>query len=226
VGRGSLVSPRLREAVRSGLEPLARALARVGLTADRLTVAGFAVAAIGGLLAALGAWLPAGVVAIAGAAFDLLDGAVARATGTSSRLGAFMDSTFDRWGEGLVHLGIVIGCTAAGFEVGAWLATAGLVAAFMVSYTRARGEALGFSPGTGLAAVGLAPREVRVVILAAGLIGAGLVGGVGPGGDGTGEAVLGTSLALITLLASVTVVQRIRYVRSQAHRAPDTEEPG
>ena len=85
--------------------------------------------------------------------------------GTTSKLGAFMDSTFDRWGEAVVYLGIVIGCTRADFEVGAWLAAAAMGSAFMVSYARARAESLGFAPGKGMAAVGLAPREVRVAIL-------------------------------------------------------------
>jgi CDP-diacylglycerol--glycerol-3-phosphate 3-phosphatidyltransferase len=66
----------------------------------------------------------AGIVATTGAAFDMFDGAVARATGTVSKFGAFMDSTFDRWGEGVVYVGIVVGCTSAGYDVGAWLAAA------------------------------------------------------------------------------------------------------
>ena len=62
-------------------------------------------------------------------------------------------------------MGIVIGCTRAGFDVGAWLTAAAMASAFMVSYARARAEWLGYAPGKGMAAVGLAPREVRVVIL-------------------------------------------------------------
>ena len=127
-------------------------------------------------------------MATVGSAFDMFDGAVARVTGTTSKLGAFMDSTFDRWGEAVVYLGIVIGCTRAGFELGAWLAAAAMGSAFMVSYARARAESLGFAPGKGMAAVGLAPREVRVVILGIGLVGAGLFGGVG--GDSTGTTIL------------------------------------
>ena len=139
---------------------------------------------MGALLAAIEWWLLAGIVATAGSAFDMFDGAVARVTGTTSKLGAFMDSTFDRWGEAVVYLGIVIGCTRAGFDIGVWLAAAAMGSAFMVSYARARAESLGFAPGKGMAAVGLAPREVRVVILGIGLVGAGLFGGVAPGATG------------------------------------------
>lgn len=214
--RGSFISPEQRAGLRARIEPLALAMARAGLTPDMLTLIGFGIAAFGGLLAAVGIWLLAGIVATAGAAFDMFDGAVARATGTASKLGAFMDSTFDRWGEGIVYAGIVIGCSAAGYDPGAWLAAAALVSAFMVSYVRARGESLGFSPGTGMAAVGFAPREVRTVILAIGLIGCGLFGGVQADGGGTGTLLLAVSLGLITILATVTVIQRILFVRAQA----------
>ena len=56
------------------------------------------------------AWLPAGLLLIVGGVFDLFDGALARATGKASKLGAFMDSVFDRAGEGVVYVGIVAGC--------------------------------------------------------------------------------------------------------------------
>ena len=67
-----------------------------------------------------------------------------------------------------------------GFGLGAGLAAFALASAFLVSYTRAKSEGLGFTQGTGMAEVGLAPREIRLVILSAGLILAGLAGGVGP----------------------------------------------
>jgi CDP-diacylglycerol---glycerol-3-phosphate 3-phosphatidyltransferase len=218
-GRGSLVSPDQRAAIRNLADPLAAAMARAGLTPNALTLIGFAVAVLGAVLLALGLWLLGGVVATVAAAFDMLDGAVARLTGTTSRLGAFLDSTFDRWAEGVVYLGIVAGAMSVGHEPAVWLATAALVSAFMVSYTRARAESLGFSSGTGMAAVGLAPREVRTVILAVGLIGGGLLGGIGTGG--TGELLLDAALALIAVLASVTVIQRILFVRGQASPGPD-----
>jgi hypothetical protein len=116
MSKGSFISPEQRSGIRARIEPIALAMARVGLTPNMLTLIGFGIAALGALLAAVEWWLLAGIVATAGAAFDMFDGAVARATGTVSKLGAFMDSTFDRWGEGVVYLGIVIGCTQAGFD--------------------------------------------------------------------------------------------------------------
>lgn len=203
-----------RDEIRHLADPVARRMAAAGLTANHLTLIGFAICVAGALLAAVEWWLLAGIVATAGSAFDMFDGAVARVTGTASKLGAFLDSTFDRWGEAIVYLGIVIGCSRAAVEWDVWLATAAMGAAFMVSYARARAESLGFAPGKGMAAVGLAPREVRVVILGIGLVGAGIAGGVAPGS--TGANLLGGALLLIAVLATVTVIQRIMFTVKQA----------
>ena len=200
-----------RDAIRARMEPLTQRIVRTGLTPGQLTLIGFGVAALGALLAGLGWWLLAGIVATAGAAFDMFDGAVARATGTASAFGAFMDSTFDRWGEALVYAGIIAGTSRADFEVGVWLAATAMASSFLVSYTRARAESLGFSSGRGMAAVGFAPREVRTAILGVGLVGAGVVGGT------TSNNILGLALGAIVLLATVTVIQRILFVRKQAN---------
>jgi phosphatidylglycerophosphate synthase len=208
-----------RDSLRTLIVPLAQRMADAGLTPNQLTLIGFGIASLGGVMAALEWWLLAGIVATTGSAFDMFDGAVARVTGATSKLGAFMDSTFDRWGEAVVYLGIVIGCTRAGYELGAWLAAAAMGSAFMVSYARARAESLGFAPGKGMAAVGLAPREIRVAILGIGLVGAGLFGGVG--GNSTGTNILGIALGLIVLLATLTVIQRILFVVKQADSEVD-----
>jgi CDP-diacylglycerol--glycerol-3-phosphate 3-phosphatidyltransferase len=219
VSKGSFISPDQRSGIRARVEPLALAMARAGLTPNMLTLIGFAIASLGGLLAAVEWWLLAGIVATAGAGFDMFDGAVARATGQVSRLGAFMDSVFDRWGEGVVYLGIVIGCTQAGFDLGAWLSAAALVSAFMVSYTRSKSEGLGFSSGTGMAAIGFAPREVRTVILGIALVGAGLLGGVTTDIADLGTLVLAAGLGVIAVLATITVVQRVLFVVGQPRDA-------
>ena len=114
-----------------------------------------------------------------GGVFDLFDGALARATNKASPLGAFMDSTFDRWGEAILYIGIVWGAIGLGIDSRVMLAAAAMGSAFMVSYTRAKSESLGFAPGTGMANVGLAPREIRIVILTIGLVLAGLLPGTG-----------------------------------------------
>ena len=83
--------------------------------------------------------------------------------------------------------------------------------AFMVSYARAKCEGLGFTPGTGMAAVGVMPREIRLVILSLGLIVAGTIAG--------DLLVLESPSAIIAIGATITVIQRILHVRSQAKSA-------
>jgi CDP-diacylglycerol--glycerol-3-phosphate 3-phosphatidyltransferase len=199
-------------------EPVGRGLARLGLSPNALTIIGFGIAVVAAIAAGAQAWLVAGLLVIFGGVFDMFDGLVARATGKVSKAGAFMDSTFDRWGEAVVYVGIVWGCVDAGFDLGAILAAGAMAAAFMVSYTRARAESLGFAPGKGMANVGFAPREVRLVILTVGLIVTGLAGGVVvSGGTSAGGTVpLAVTLGLIVVLATITTIQRVVVTINQA----------
>jgi CDP-diacylglycerol--glycerol-3-phosphate 3-phosphatidyltransferase len=237
--KGSLLSPELRATARSRVEPIAGLFGRVGLTPNALTVIGLAIAAVAAFAAFRGLWFGAGVLVAVGAVFDLFDGALARATGQTSKFGAFLDSTLDRAGEAIVYLGIAAGSSLAGFDTGAWLAAAAMAASFMVSYTRAKSESLGFSPGKGLANVGLAPREIRIAILTIGLIVVGLNGGIQEhllylsGMDLPfglyldlikGREWLVLTLVLITLLATITTIQRILAVRAQAQSQTQSED--
>jgi phosphatidylglycerophosphate synthase len=205
-----LVSPELRARVRGLAEPVARGFGRLGFTPNHLTFIGFGLAVVAAVAAAYEAWLAAGLLVIVGGVFDLFDGLLARATGRASKLGAFYDSVFDRWGESLIFLGVAVGCGAAGFAVGAVLAAAAMASAFMVGYARAKSELLGFTPGTGMASVGLAPREVRLVILSVGLVAAGLLD------PANTRPALGATLGMIAILATITTIQRILHVRAQA----------
>ena len=146
----------------------------------------------------------------------MFDGTLARATGKVSKLGAFMDSVFDRWGEAIVYLGIALGLQAS--RVGhrspsspprrwaprSWSATPG-----------PSRRASASPPGTGMAAVGVMPREVRLVILSLGLIVA--------GDDAPTSPILERApSAIIAIGATITVIQRILHVRSQARSATTT----
>ena len=206
---GSLVSPETRAKVRGLMTPIAVALGKAGFTPNALTIVGFGIAVVAATLAALQLWLPAGLLVVFGGVFDLFDGALARATSQVSRLGAFMDSVFDRWGEGVVYVGIVIGCLGADFENGAILTAAAMTSAFMVSYTRAKAENQGFTPGSGMANVGLAPREVRIAILTVGLL---LTGGM------ASTTPLAVALGLIAILATITTIQRVVVTINQARQ--------
>jgi len=225
------ISNETRGRVKRVGEPIALFFGRLGLTPDGLTLIGFAITTIGAVLLALGLWIPGGLVVFVGGVFDMFDGTLARATGRVSKLGAFMDSVFDRWGEALVYVGLIVGTSRAGFDPGAWLAGAAMASAFLVSYARAKAEGLGFSAGTGMAEVGLMPREIRLVVLTLGLLAAGFAGGVVPvelfgentgigvSADATGSLLLAVALAAIAILATITVIQRVLRTRAQAHAA-------
>ena len=222
---GSLVSPETRARVRGLMTPIAVGLGKLGLSPNALTVIGFLIACVAAIAAGLQSWIVAGVLVVFGGVFDLFDGALARATGKVSKLGAFMDSTFDRWGEGVVYLGILWGALELGYSLPVILTGAAMVSAFMVSYTRAKSESLGFVPGTGMANVGLAPREIRIVILTLGLLGAGIAGTTAEtaGGSGVvatpvGVLILEAALGLIAVLATITVIQRIVATINQASK--------
>jgi CDP-diacylglycerol--glycerol-3-phosphate 3-phosphatidyltransferase len=221
---GSLVSPALRARVRGLALPVALAFGRLGLSPNALTILGFGISVGAAVAAGFGAWIVAGLLVIFGGIFDLFDGALARATDRVSRLGAFLDSVFDRAGEAVIYLGVIAASQAAGFTPGTILAGAAMAASFMVSYTRAKSESLGFTPGTKMANVGVAPREVRLVILTIGLLLTGAFGGIvrpitvfgAVDPWWAGRPALAASLGLIAVLATITAIQRIVHVTRQA----------
>jgi CDP-diacylglycerol--glycerol-3-phosphate 3-phosphatidyltransferase len=223
---GSFVTPTTRQRVRNVANPIALALGRLGLTPNALTLIGFVGTCVAAVAASQQWWLAAGVLVLLFGIFDLFDGALARATNRESRLGAFYDSVFDRAGEVVVYVGIVWGTLDFGLWLPVVLAAGALAGATMVSYVRAKSEGLGFTPGTGMASVGLAPREVRVAILGIGLVAAGLLPGFPEDMDTPGALAyplsglaIDATLGLITVLATVTVIQRILHVRRQATAA-------
>lgn len=219
-----------RARVKRVFEPIALGMGRIGLTPDALTLIGFAITVVGAVLVASQQWLAGGLVIFLGGVFDMFDGTLARATGKVSNLGAFMDSVFDRAGEVVVYVAIVVGLQEVGIINGTVIAAAALGSAVMVSYTRAKSEGLGFTAGTGMAAVGIMPREVRLVILCVGLIAAGILGtapfivesGEGAGGAAfpLGVVALFLALGIITIGSIITVIQRILHVRHQARSQP------
>jgi CDP-diacylglycerol--glycerol-3-phosphate 3-phosphatidyltransferase len=228
------ISNDTRNRVKRVGEPIALFFGRLGLTPDGLTLIGFGITTVGAVLLGLQLWVVGGLVVFAGGVFDMFDGTLARATGQVSKLGAFMDSVFDRWGEALVYVGLVAGLAASGWDYGPFLAAAAMGSAFLVSYARAKSEGLGFSAGTGMAAVGVMPREIRLVILCGGLVLGGLLGtGADSGGEGAGGAadpvgilVIEGALAIIAIGATITVIQRVLHTRSQARAAATTTEAG
>lgn len=223
-------SDRVRARVRRIGEPTALFFGRLGLTPVGLTLIGFGITAVGAVLLGLQSWVIGAIVVFIGGAFDMFDGALARATGQVTRFGAYMDSVFDRWGESLVYVGLTAGLAAGGWIGASVLSAAAMAAAFQVSYTRARSEGLGFVAGTGMASIGVMPREVRLVILCGGLALGGLLGTeVDTVADGVADAevpagilVIVGALAVIAIGATITGIQRVLHTRAQARAAaPD-----
>jgi CDP-diacylglycerol---glycerol-3-phosphate 3-phosphatidyltransferase len=206
----SFVSPKLRARLRGFAVPLALALGRLGLTPNSLTLIGFAGTCLAAMAAALQLWLAAGVLVLVFGIFDLFDGALARATGKTSKLGAFLDSTLDRTGENLVLAGVAYGSAAAGFPLGSGLAALALALASVVTYARAKAEVIGLH-----GEVGIAPRPERLVVLAIGLVAAGIVGVGRPFFPLPGRSWLALALAIIAVTSGITVIQRIVHVRRQ-----------
>ena len=218
-----------RARVKKAFEPIALGMGRLGFTPDALTLTGFGITAVGSLLVSQQLWLAGGLVVFIGGVFDLFDGTLARATGKVSNFGAFMDSVFDRAGEVIVYIGLVAGLQELGVLNGTVLAAAAMGSAVLVSYTRSKSDGLGFTAGTGMAAVGIMPREVRLIILSVGLIVGGLLGtapylvdgesGAGGAAFPVGAYVIFLALGIITVGSTITVIQRILHVRNQAKSA-------
>jgi CDP-diacylglycerol---glycerol-3-phosphate 3-phosphatidyltransferase len=144
-----------------------------------------------------------GIAFIVGSIMDTLDGRYSRMSGKGTQFGAFLDSTLDRASEGIVLTAVAFQFSTANDHVAVAATVAAVLSSIMVSYTRARAEALGIKGD-----VGIAPRAIRVVILAIGLV----IGSAASLGDVT---VLELSVYVLAALSIVTVLQRIFFVRSQ-----------
>ena len=201
-----LMPNEVAEGTRLGLAPIARGLHRAGVTANAVTVVGVLLTIAGSALLASGRPLPALVVLLAGALADTLDGQLAKAAGGGTRFGAFLDSTLDRVSDAALACGAAALGATLGDTLLFWSALVGLVASFLVSYIRAKAESMGTT-----AAVGLMPREARLMVL---LVGIGLWGlfGLYP--------LFVAVFAAVALLSVVTLFQRIVFVARALNATP------
>jgi CDP-diacylglycerol--glycerol-3-phosphate 3-phosphatidyltransferase len=202
---------RLKDGYTKGARGLAArlvdGLAESWITPNKLTAAGVTLCLAAAVLVwledeneLLFFWLGAAVF-IVGSVLDILDGALARATGKGTQFGAFIDSTTDRMGEAAMLGAIGLVFMRDDREWALAVTFAAVAGSFLVSYTRARAEALGLRGD-----VGLSSRAERVVIISAGLI-------LAPWG------VLPWAISLLAASAWVTVLQRALSVRAQLRRA-------
>jgi CDP-diacylglycerol--glycerol-3-phosphate 3-phosphatidyltransferase len=149
----------------------------------------------------------AGIAFIVGSIMDTLDGRYSRMSGKGTPFGAFLDSTLDRLEEGIVLTAVGAYFASRHNQAATAATVAAVLFSLMVSYTRARAEALGVE-----CKVGLATRPVRVVILSAGLVFA--------RGASLGHFyLLAAAVYVLAGLAIVTTAQRIWHVRQQLKRA-------
>ncbi len=182
-----------KEKARRAVQPIVSVLARLGLTPNMLTVTGFFLNAGVGLVIALGQPQIAGVLLILTSGFDLLDGALAKATGTGSKLGAFLDSTLDRYSEAIVLLGLLWLSVQRTQTQDIYLIYIVVVGSLLVSYTRARAEGLGLE-----CRVGLLGRPERIAVLCVGLI----------------FNWVTVALVILAVFSHITALQRMIHVRS------------
>lgn len=183
------------------IEPVADFLVRNRVRPNTITTIGTLCTVVAGTLFAMGHIRSGGLFLGVTALFDVLDGTVARRTGTSTLFGAFYDSTLDRVSDGMLLGGLVVFYATSAVHHSVVLlviALLGMIATFVTSYTRSRAEALGLD-----AKVGLLQRPERVTLLSApqALFGLALHGWV-----------LAGIVTLLSVTAWITVVQRMAYV--------------
>jgi len=191
------------QAAREILAHSMRGVARTKLTPDMLTLLGVALCLSGAVLVGfeernekLFFWL-GGALFVVGSIADILDGALARAASKGTVFGAFLDSTFDRLGEAAMLAAIGLVFMREGNEIALVATFAAVIGSFLVSYTRAKAEALGLRGD-----VGFGSRVERVVIISVGLFFA-------PWGW------LQWPIYALAVMVWVTVLQRMLFVRRQ-----------
>jgi CDP-diacylglycerol---glycerol-3-phosphate 3-phosphatidyltransferase len=167
------------------------------LTPNAISITGLILNAVAAVLVWQELYVAGGIAFIVGSVCDTMDGRYSRMSGKGSQFGAFLDSTLDRIEEGIVLTAVAAVFAAHHNEVAAAATVLAVLASLMVSYTRARAEALGVE-----CKVGIASRAVRVVILSIGILFADL-------------GLLAPSVYVLAGLGTVTVLQRIFHVRSE-----------
>lgn len=185
------------------LDPLGGFFNRLGLTPNMMTMLGLLGNTVGAYYLARGEMLAGGLLVLLMTPIDALDGTMARLRGESGDFGAFVDSVSDRYSELIIYGGLLYYFLSLGEPVGGLLVFGAAAGSVLVSYVKARAEGLGYE-----AKVGLLTRVERYLVLAPSLVFNQLYIGLG----------------IIAVLANITALQRIWYVRGQAHRKLKSQE--
>tara|TARA_B100001750_G_scaffold238184_1_gene244365 strand:+ start:9090 stop:9695 length:606 start_codon:yes stop_codon:yes gene_type:complete len=175
-------------------------LIKIGITANILTILGFLLAMLAGTFIVFNYLVLGGVFLLISSMFDMLDGAIARASKTTSQFGAFLDSTLDRISEFLIFSSILIYylINDSNNIIPIILCITSIGTSFLVSYTRARAESLQIK-----CTVGIFTRAERIIVLFLGIILSPII---------IFDTII-ISLAIITALSFVTMLQRIIYTQ-------------
>jgi CDP-diacylglycerol---glycerol-3-phosphate 3-phosphatidyltransferase len=207
--RETAVLNRVKAGYTSGARSLASrsivGLARTRVTPNALTAAGVTLCLVASVLVFFeyrNEWLfywTGAVAFVIGSVLDILDGALARVGGKTTLFGAFLDSTTDRVGEGAMLGAIALVFSRHHHPVALALTFAAVVGSFLVSYTRAKAEAIGLRGD-----VGIGSRAERVVVITGGLVLAPI-----------SIWLLVAAISLLAATAWLTVLQRILFVRKQ-----------
>jgi CDP-diacylglycerol---glycerol-3-phosphate 3-phosphatidyltransferase len=172
------------------------------LTPNTISLTGFVLNVVAAVLVWQELYIWGGIAFVVGSVCDTLDGRYSRMSGKGTQFGAFLDSTLDRIEEGIVLTAVAAVFAKQGNDLAAAAVVVAVLASLMVSYTRARAEALGVE-----CKVGIASRAVRVVILSAGILLADL-------------GALEPAVYVLAGLSTITVLQRIFHVRKALNTPP------
>jgi CDP-diacylglycerol--glycerol-3-phosphate 3-phosphatidyltransferase len=178
------------------LDPLGRFFNAIGLTPNMMTMLGMIGNTVGAYYLAQGEMVRGGLFVLLMTPIDALDGTMARLRGESGDFGAFVDSVSDRYSELIIYGGLLYYFLALGEPLGGLLTFCAASGSVLVSYVKARAEGLGYQ-----AKVGLLTRVERYLVLAPSLV----------------FQQLYIGLTIIAVLANITALQRIWFVRRQAH---------
>ena len=178
------------------LDPLGGFFNSLGLTPNTMTLLGLVGNSVGAYYLARGDMWTGGILVLLMTPIDALDGTMARLRGESGDFGAFVDSVTDRYSELIIYGGLMYHFLSLGEPLGGLLVFGAASGSVMVSYVKARAEGLGYE-----AKIGLLTRVERYLVLAPALVFNQLFIGLG----------------IIALFANITALQRIWYVRRQAH---------
>ena len=189
-------------------EPVGRIIGKTGVSPNTLTIFGFCINFGVAWLISQGHFVIGGVMILVAGIFDLLDGAVARMTGKVTKFGALLDSTLDRYSEGVVLFGLLwyyASQLSVVYKTECLLIFATIVGSILVSYVRARAEGLNLD-----AEVGIFRRTMRIGILSLGLMFSAI--------PDKPDTVMLYTLWILAIGTNFTAVHRLAYVGVKTHK--------